>query len=123
MEMMILLVLVCICFVLATRPVQHNQFQVLVGDWMEMCFSLKVCNDITERGDRLLEETLELLQAHGYDPRRVATLTEYVFSKPIGEPRQEMGDVMVTLAAYSNAARTSYRVAGARSTRSAPSKR
>ncbi|WP_251278369.1 hypothetical protein, partial [Enterobacter hormaechei] len=41
-----------------------------------------------------------LLQAHGYDSARVPTLVDYVFCRPVGEPTQEVGGVMVTLAGY-----------------------
>lgn len=67
---------------------------------MIKCFSPEVCHDVTERGDRFLEEVLELLQANGYARERVATLVDYVYGRPVGEPRQEVGGVMVTLGAY-----------------------
>lgn len=75
-------------------------FQDGVAEWMGQCFLPSLYSNMTERGDRLLEEVLELLQAHGYDPSRVATLVAYVFGRPVGEPVQEAGGVMVTLAAY-----------------------
>lgn len=81
-----------------------KSYQSRVNDWMHACFPPEVREDIRERGDRLLEETLELLQAHGYDPERVATLTRYVYGRPVGEPEQELGGVMVTLAAFSETA-------------------
>ncbi|WP_277381582.1 hypothetical protein [Stenotrophomonas maltophilia] len=75
-------------------------FQAGVADWMGQCFLPSLYSNMTERGDRLLEEVLELLQAHGYDPARVPTLVDYVFSRPVGDPAQEVGGVMVTLAGY-----------------------
>jgi hypothetical protein len=78
----------------------RQSFQEGVAAWMEQCFSPAVCHNTTERGDRLLEEVLELLQSHDYDRSRVATLVEYVWNRPKGEPAQEVGGVMVTLAAY-----------------------
>lgn len=77
-----------------------NDYQKRVGVWMMACFGAEISGDRVERGDRLLEEVLELLQASGYDPARVDMLRNYVWSKPVGEPEQEMGGVMVTLAAY-----------------------
>ena len=68
--------------------------------WLLDCFGWDIAGDKQERGDRLLEEVLELLQSGGYDPARVAALTDYVFNRPVGEPSQEVGGVMVTLAAY-----------------------
>ena len=75
-------------------------FQSRVAPWMQECFGAAIASDVRERGDRLLEEVLELLQSHGYDPAGVATLRDYVFGRPVGEPQQEVGGVMVTLAAY-----------------------
>ena len=85
------------------RESLYDTFQSRVRKWMNECFDLHVRGDVRERGDRLLEETLELLQSHGYDKARVATLVEYVYGRPVGDPPQEVGGVMVTLAAYCGA--------------------
>ena len=77
-----------------------RSFQAGVAEWMGQCFLPSLYSNMTERGDRLLEEVLELLQAHGYDKARVPTLVDYVFSRPVGDPAQEVGGVMVTLAGY-----------------------
>ena len=77
-----------------------RSFQAGVAEWMGQCFLPPLYSDMTERGDRLLEEVLELLQANGYDSARVPTLVNYVFGRPVGEPAQEVGGVMVTLAGY-----------------------
>ena len=83
---------------LRVKPVE--QFQARVQPWMLACFSAEISTDRVERGDRLLEEVLELLQSGGYDPARVEALRDYVWGRPAGEPSQEVGGVMVTLAAY-----------------------
>lgn len=75
-------------------------FQERVSDWMDQCFLPSLYSNMTERGDRLLEEALELLQSKGYDRNRVATLVDYVYGRPAGEPSQEVGGVMVTLAGF-----------------------
>ena len=77
-----------------------GRFQTHVAPWMQVCFGPEISNDRVERGDRLLEEVLELLQSGGYDPARVAQLVAYVWGRPVGQPAQEVGGVMVTLAAY-----------------------
>ncbi|MGT9867595.1 hypothetical protein ACSYHF_18095 [Stenotrophomonas maltophilia group sp. P373] len=77
-----------------------RSFQAGVAEWMGQCFLPSLYSNMTERGDRLLEEVLELLQANGYDSARVPTLVNYVFGRPVGEPAQEVGGVMVTLAGY-----------------------
>jgi len=85
---------------LAARQPAGQTFQAGVAAWMGQCFLPSLYSNMTERGDRLLEEVLELLQAHNYDKTRVATLVDYVFGRPVGEPAQEVGGVMVTLAGY-----------------------
>lgn len=75
-------------------------FQVGVARWMDLCFLPSLYSNMIERGDRLVEEVFELLQSHGYDPNRIATLVDYVWNRPVGEPGQEVGGVMVTLAGY-----------------------
>lgn len=74
-------------------------FQSRVWGWLVWCFERKVVDNITERCDRALEEHLELLQSLGYDRERIPALVEYVYSRPPGDPPQEVGGVMVTLAA------------------------
>lgn len=85
---------------IAERALEATSFQARVGHWMQACFGPAISADRLERGDRLLEEVLELLQSGGYPPERVAALTGYVWSRPAGEPPQEVGGVEVTLAAY-----------------------
>ena len=89
-----------------------STFQPRVARWVHQCFGPAVAGDMQERGDRLLEEVLEYLQAHGYDPGRVPALTRYVFGRPVGEPVQELGGVMVTLAAHAEAAGLDMAAAG-----------
>jgi len=81
-------------------PIAFRLFQLRVAHWMRACFQPDLYTNMTERGDRLLEETLELLQSGGYDCDRVATLVKYVYGRPAGQPAQEVGGVMVTLAGY-----------------------
>jgi hypothetical protein len=72
-------------------------------EWMLKCFTPEITADRLERGDRLLEEVLELLQSGHYPPERVQSLLSYVYARSVGEPSQEVGGVMVTLAAYCGA--------------------
>lgn len=90
---------------LEPAPVQAGEpvaasFQARVQPWMAACFGPVISAARLERGDRLLEEVLELLQSGDYPRERIAALTDYVWSRPAGEPHQEVGGVMVTLAAY-----------------------
>lgn len=77
-----------------------DTLQSRVWPWMLSCFGEEIARDKEERGDRLLEEVFELLQSGGYDPARVLALRDYVWSRDVGEPSQEVGGVMITLAAY-----------------------
>lgn len=79
---------------------QQQPFQARVEPWMRECFGDVIPFDKVERGDRLLEEVFELLQSGGYDPARVLALRDYTWNRPAGELAQEVGGVMVTLAAY-----------------------
>lgn len=55
---------------------------------------------LKERALRVLEEAVELAQAEGVDITMVNRLTDHVYSKPPGEPAQEVGGVAVTLLCY-----------------------
>jgi hypothetical protein len=87
-------------------------FQARVKTWLMECFGEEISSDIQERGDRFLEEVLELLQANGYDPTRIDDLRNYVWNRPAGERKQEAGGVMVTLAAYCLATKVDMHMAG-----------
>ncbi len=77
-------------------------FQNGVDLWMNACFGETIKHDKLERADRFIEEALELTQAMGYSADRAHALVDYVFNRPIGEAPQEVGGVMVTLAALCN---------------------
>jgi hypothetical protein len=74
-------------------------FQTRVQPWMLACFGAEIAADGVERNHRFLEEALELVQACGCTRSEAHQLVDYVFSRPVGEKRQEVGGVMVTLAA------------------------
>lgn len=80
----------------------EDAFQARVGNWMAACFTPEITADKLERADRFIEEALELVQATGYCAERAHELVDYVFNRPVGEPFQEVGGVMVTLAALCN---------------------
>lgn len=73
-----------------------------VAAWMTECFGEEISSDKVERNDRFIEEALELAQATGYTADRAHALVRYVYGRPAGEPGQEVGGVMVTLAALCN---------------------
>jgi hypothetical protein len=77
-------------------------FQLRVAEWMVQCFTPQIIADKLERADRFIEEALELVQATGYSADRAHALVDYTFNRQPGEPFQEVGGVMVTLAALCN---------------------
>lgn len=74
-------------------------FQERAGLWLMECFGHDTAHDGIERNHRFLEESLELVQSLGCTASEAHQLVGYVFGRPVGEPRQELGGVMVTLAA------------------------
>lgn len=74
-------------------------FQKRVKEWLLQCFGAEVAADKQERNWRFLEEALELVQACECTKEDAHALVEYVYNRPVGETRQEIGGVMVTLAA------------------------
>ena len=78
---------------------QAESFQQRVQPWMTACFGAEISADKVERNDRFTEESLELGQACGMTKDRVLALVDYVYDRPLGEPAQEVGGVIVTLAA------------------------
>lgn len=77
----------------------ERTFQARVAPWMDETFGEEIANDRNERNHRFLEEALELVQANGCTRDEVLQLVDYVYGRPDGEVPQEVGGVMVTLAA------------------------
>lgn len=79
---------------LASKP-----FQQRVKPWMMACFGEIIAADAIERNHRFLEEALELVQACGCTASEAYELVDYTFGRQVGDKNQEVGGVMVTLAA------------------------
>jgi hypothetical protein len=82
---------------------QLVSFQSRVHHWMIACFGEQITSDAQERNHRLVEEALELAQSCGCTRSEAMQLVDYVFDRPVGEKLQEVGGVMVTLAALCTA--------------------
>lgn len=80
-----------------------RMFQNSVRRWLIKCFGAEFAEDKCERSHRFLEESLELVQACGCTSEESHRLVDYVFSRPPGEKKQEVGGVAVTLAALCSA--------------------
>ncbi len=77
-----------------------DRFQKAVREWAEACFGESVASDKAERNHRFLEEALELVQACGATREECLQLVYYVYSRPSGDLKQEVGGVLITLAAH-----------------------
>lgn len=84
--------------VIAGSPLQHR-----VALWTLACFGIDIASDRNERNHRFLEESLELVQACGCTASEAHQLVDYVYGRPAGDKSQEVGGVMITLAALCNA--------------------
>ncbi|WP_242540132.1 hypothetical protein [Trinickia mobilis] len=74
-------------------------FQNRVRPWMLECFGSEIASDRIERNHRFFEEATELVQACGMTASEAHQLVDYTFGRPVGQRHQEVGGVMVTLAA------------------------
>lgn len=78
-------------------------FQERCRVWADECFGHDVAYDAVERNHRFLEEALELVQSLGCSEAETLRVVDYVYRRPVGEPLQEVGGVMVTLGVLCNA--------------------
>lgn len=78
-------------------------FQSKVAEWVVACFGEAIAMNKVERNFRFLEEALELVQSNGCNKIDALALVDYVYSRPVGEIKEECGGVMVTLASLAKA--------------------
>lgn len=72
--------------------------------WCRAAFGDEHASSLPQRGIRFLEEAIELAQAAGCDLAMCHKLLDFVFSRPVGDLRQEMGGVGLTLLCLASAA-------------------
>ncbi len=84
-------------------PRSGVDLQYAISRWTEECFGKEIAKDKTERNHRFLEEALELVQACGCTKEDAIDLVNYVFDRPEGEIKQEVGGAIVTLMALCSA--------------------
>lgn len=77
--------------------------QTSIARWANEAFGPEVAGDKTERNHRFLEESLELVQSLGCTKDEALQLVDYVFGRPVGKPKQEVGGTLLTLMALCNA--------------------
>lgn len=83
-----------------------NTLQKRIKEWVTNTFGEDHHTKKLERCHRFLEESLELCQACDMPKEDVLTLLEYVYNRPKGLVGQEVGGVLVTLAALCNSHNT-----------------
>ena len=79
------------------------ELQRLTNAWVATCFGETIQLDPVERNHRFLEEALELVQSCDMSAKEAHMLVDYVFNREAGEKSQELGGVLLTLAALCNA--------------------
>jgi NTP pyrophosphatase (non-canonical NTP hydrolase) len=94
---------------LINRTLSGRRFQSIavlqkrVSKWVNTRFGNACLKDSHERALRVLEEALELAQAAGVTSTEIVTVAEHVWSRPVGEIRQEHAGVLVSLLASATA--------------------
>ena len=76
----------------------REPYQDRVVEWAVECFGKADAFNETMRVFRFLEEALELAQACGCNRAAAERVLAYVYDRPAGEPKQEVGGTMVSLA-------------------------
>lgn len=87
------------------HPVQMTLSE-RVSRWVVSKLGYNLLHNRKERATRLLEESLELAQAEGVSYEVGAKLLHRVYSRPVGDPAQEVAGVNVCLLAYAVASET-----------------
>lgn len=77
---------------------EQSPIQTQITTWAHITFREENVLDRMERGFRFCEESLELVQAIGIDKEDIYKLIDYVYSRPKGDKKQEIGGVLTTLA-------------------------
>ncbi len=78
--------------------------QKKIHEWCKAAFGVENATYLPQRALRLFEEATEMCQAAGAQPHQLFKYVNYVYSRPIGDVRQEVGGVFVTLLAMAQAA-------------------
>ena len=86
-----------------------TDFQLNVWSWFKHCFKSSAYNSVRERTFRFTEEALELAQACGVTREEVEKLLNYVYGRPVGEVKQEVGGVLITLSTLCSVQKISLR--------------
>lgn len=86
-----------------SHEVVRSKRQKKVHEWGVKAFGIEHASSPSKRGLRMLEEACETAQAAGVDLEKAHKLLDYVWSRPVGDPFQEVGGLSVTVLALSSA--------------------
>lgn len=78
---------------------KYSRWQARLNTWATRVFGIDHVQDKVVRAKRLLEEAVEFAQAIGVDKDTVGDVVRHVYSRPPGDPFQELGGVSLTLLA------------------------
>lgn len=82
------------------KPVRYSDLRTLQLEtelWARRTFNRSLVESVEERCCRALEETIELCQSLKLPKEKAIALVDYVYSRPPGDPRQEVGGSIITL--------------------------
>lgn len=71
--------------------------------WLVECLGQATAGNTRLRTGRFIEEAVELAQAGGLTEQECIDMVRYVYSRPVGDVRQEIGGVRISLAALCTA--------------------
>lgn len=81
----------------------ESEFQTRVARWVSECLGDAALYNQDKRACCLFEEVCELMQAAGLPTSHCIMLLDYVYNRPVGVINQEVGGVMVAMAAFCQA--------------------
>lgn len=70
---------------------------IIALDWAVRCFGRDHVYNAPTRSLRVAEEAIELVQSFDIPKEKALELVEMVYARPKGNPRQEIGGVMMTI--------------------------
>lgn len=83
---------------------ERDTRQETVYRWCAAAFGFDHATSIEQRGLRLAEEAIEAAQAGGCEAATLHSLIDYIYARPAGALRQELGGVGLCLLAMASAA-------------------
>lgn len=70
----------------------------IAWEWGERCFGEKHMEDEEARGERMVEEAIEVCQCLGISRKTTHRIVDMVYDKKVGEINRELGGLVLTTA-------------------------